>query len=754
MFGLERFESLFMENGVAEAQNHQSKNDSDSDPSSVSPSPSSDSANTSMTTVSTAEHEPTGYTPRQNIMDDDEDTCFDEVQHGFLGGVPVQEQLHNSHNRKANATPKTLFSSSINTQSNNNNHHHHDRNNSDSSSEDLHSKRMMMMMPSPPLPPRNNSSSREKQRRRVRSSSSRRSSVSVNGTSSSGGSLSQSLLLEDDSYEKDSDYEKDSNNNNSCIQSPLVVVRRRSSNNKLSGSSSSSSSSYKRRSSSHTKKRPTVVSSFVDGYPIGYSSTEISSESSPDSSPSRLIADMHRLQRQQHQHQHQHQHQIISSQEQHSSSGLLSSLSNKSTPTKCGRDSPSGGTCMGSPAYNSSPFSTSSSTSNSNSLLSTKVKNNNNNNNNNKNKNKTTTNVKSWCLSGTFMSMVIFSLSGMVFLTNRAAIPTTGMYELEKKHFVSVVHSRNRSDNNLSAAGLRGKMVLGRMRDNTNVNNEKQPRSTDNSSGNGDNGVGVGGGSSNKIKLGGGKHEHDVGSSKKKQRTAKHTSSSSKEYSQSKTKKKNTKGTVSPHRLQMHMPPSLSNLEPKFELVDPNLYYSPSISQNDNNNNNKADDSTIKLHHQQSKSVPYPRVMLLDPLLKRVTRKIKAYPADFSDNTQLYGTLPSDDERLLLMEMRAPYSEGECVPMQEWQTSFHPSCNAMHELALQTIGTKSDNNNGNNKDNNYNTSPKKFRKGEVEGLSANLFGTGGFWRYAWKVDLDHYDYQKETTDTVVLKTLK
>jgi hypothetical protein len=146
--------------------------------------------------------------------------------------------------------------------------------------------------------------------------------------------------------------------------------------------------------------------------------------------------------------------------------------------------------------------------------------------------------------------------------------------------------------------------------------------------------------------------------------------------------------------------------------------------------------------------------MLLDPLLKRVTRKIKAYPADFSDNTQLYGTLPSDDERLLLMEMRAPYSEGECVPMQEWQTSFHPSCNAMHELALQTIGTKSDNNNGNNKDNNYNTSPKKFRKGEVEGLSANLFGTGGFWRYAWKVDLDHYDYQKETTDTVVLKTLK
>ena len=747
MFGLKRFES-FTKNGVAEAQDHQFTNDNDSDPNSVSPSPSSDSVNTSMTTTSTAELEPTVYTPRQNIMDEDDgDTCFDEVQHLFLGGVPVQEQLQNSHNRKANATPKTLFSSSINTQSNNNHHHdhHHDRNNSDSSSDDLHSERMMMMMiPSSPLPPRNNTSSREKQRRRVRSSSSRRSSF-IDTSSSSGTSLSQSLLLVDDSYEKDSDHEKDSNDN-SCIQSPLVVVRQKSSDDKLS-SGSSPSSSYKRRSSSHTTKQPTVVSSF-NGYPIGYSYPELSSESSSDSSSSRLVADMHRLQRQQHQNQnqHQHQHQTVSSQEQHSSSGRLSLLS-KSNPTKCGQDSPSGGTCIGSPTYNCSPFSTISPTSNSNSLLSTKRNSNTNNNNN-----KTTTNVKSWCLSGTFMSMVIFSLSGMVFLTNRAVIPTTGMYELEKKHFVTVVPNRNRPDNNLSAAGLRGKMILGRMRDNTNINNENQPRSADNSSDNGDNNV-SGGGNINNVQSGGGKHKHDVGSSKKKQRTTKHPSSSSKQNTQSKTKKRNTKEKVSSHRLQMHMPPSLSNLEPKFELVDPNLYYSPSISQNDNNNN-KADNSKIKLQHQQSNTVPYPRVMLLDPLLKRVNRKIKAYPADFSDNTQLYGTLPSDDERLSRMEMRAPYSEGECVPMQEWQTTSHPSCNGMHELALQTIGAKSDKNNGNNKDYNYNTVPVKFRKGEVEGLSANLFGTGGFWRYAWKVDLDHYDYQKETTDTVVLKTLK
>ena len=698
---------------------------------SISPSPSSTSVPcsnsvTEATTTSKSsatEHGPTSCNPRQNIITpykDDEDNCFEEVQNGFLRGVQLQNsQSHShSHSHKRDTTFKTLFSSSTHTHSN---HHHHDRNNSDSSAEDLHNRRMVTMMASPPLPPRNNSS-REKQRRRARSSSRR---LSGNGSSCS--SLSQSQLLEDDSYEKEQNY----------IQSPIAVRRR----------SSKESGSVPRQSFSHTKDRPTLSS--YDGYPIDneherhrhnhrhhygtdYSSPELSSESSPDSSPSRLVADIQRLQRQ--------RQQQISSQEQHSSSGRLS-LSNKSTPT-CGHDSLSGVTYIGSPIYSSS-FSTASSSCTSTSLLSTKL-----------NIHKTTTSVKSLCLSGTFMSMVILSLSGMVFLTNRAVIPSTGLYELEKEQFVPAVH--NRPDHNFSAAGLRGKMVLGRMWDNSNAS-EKQPRSSDDSSGD------SGSSSNSKVRSA---VKNDV-SLKKYQRSGKHASSSTgnsempKQY-QSKKKMKNTKVTVPSHRLQIHMPHSISNLGPKFEEVDPNIYYPSSIFQN-HIHINKVDNSltssssslstTIKLQQQQPKNVHYPRIVSLDPSVKRVTRKIKVYPADFTDNTQLYGTLPSDDERLSRMEMKAPYSTGECVPMQEWQTIYHPSCNAMHELALQTIGATKSDHNLNNKDNNY-THLKKSHGGEIEGLSANLFGTGGFWRYAWKLDLENFDYQRRKMDTVVLKTLK
>ncbi len=85
--------------------------------------------------------------------------------------------------------------------------------------------------------------------------------------------------------------------------------------------------------------------------------------------------------------------------------------------------------------------------------------------------------------------------------------------------------------------------------------------------------------------------------------------------------------------------------------------------------------------------------------------------------------LDSSDERLSKMEIKEPYSTDECVPMQGWQTQFHPSCNEMHELPLANMGV----------DNN---------------MEFNLFGTNGFWRNAWKVDFE-YDH-----DTVVLKTLK
>lgn len=111
-------------------------------------------------------------------------------------------------------------------------------------------------------------------------------------------------------------------------------------------------------------------------------------------------------------------------------------------------------------------------------------------------------------------------------------------------------------------------------------------------------------------------------------------------------------------------------------------------------------------------------------------RTINEYPPDFTDNTQLYGLLDSADERIDTMERREPLEQGECVPMKEWQTTFHPSCNGVHELGLADLGSP-------NEDNNF-----------------DLFGTKGYWRHAWKVDHLAGTNSWEDADTVVLKTLK
>lgn len=124
-------------------------------------------------------------------------------------------------------------------------------------------------------------------------------------------------------------------------------------------------------------------------------------------------------------------------------------------------------------------------------------------------------------------------------------------------------------------------------------------------------------------------------------------------------------------------------------------------------------------------------VMLHDDVVAKQAspRPVELYPAEFTDNTQFYGEFESSDERLRKMEMRAPYSEGECVPMQDWQTTFHPFCNGVHELGVEYLGETSTETN------------------------VQLFGTKGYWRYAWRLDLRKQD-RKRYGDTVVLKTLK
>jgi len=551
---------------------------------------------------------------------------------------------------------------------NNRNNCRHDRKNSNSSAKYLHNDRDAMIMISPPLPSRNYSL-REKQRRRSRNSSLRSSIRSC--SSSCDSPISRSRQLEDDKLFVHSG------------RSPIAVRRR-------SSKQPGSVSSHRRSSSNHTKNLPSDNSRnyYDNGVNLNYSSPEFSSfssESSPDSSPSRLVADMHRLQQQQ-----------ILSHERRSSCRL--SVSRQGC---C--DSPQS-SFIGSSIYGSPSSNAASSANTNTSQLAIKL-----------NSIKTTMpspSIKSLCLSGTFISMVILSLSGMIFLTNRAVFPVIDLDQLEKEQSIPAVH--NRSNKTYSAAGLRGKMILGgRMwSDDISPSNNNAPLAIYN-------------------KIG----------SKEKKVVQKPISSSAENDKTSKqrhgrSKKKKIKMTVPSHRLQIRIPPKISHLKSKFEVIDPHLYHAS---------------AKVVQRQQDATSISfYPRILSVDPSVKRVTRKIKGYAADFTDNTQLYGTLPSDDERLSMMELKAPYSEGECVPMQEWQTTYHPTCNAMHEQALQTIGATESNYYNYKEDSGSNL----LNRREPNGLIANLFGTGGFWRYAWKLVLPKFDSIRDKTDTVVLKTLK
>ena len=128
-----------------------------------------------------------------------------------------------------------------------------------------------------------------------------------------------------------------------------------------------------------------------------------------------------------------------------------------------------------------------------------------------------------------------------------------------------------------------------------------------------------------------------------------------------------------------------------------------------------------------------PRIALMDSSgfgsLPR-PRQVELDPADFTDNTQFYSILDSNDERVSsTMERRPPLEDGECVPMQDWQKTFHPSCNDMHELDMVNIG-------------------------EENGDDLKLFGTKGYWRNAWRVDSLGGHIELDKRDTIVLKTLK
>eukprot|EP00548_Thalassiothrix_antarctica_P014963 CAMPEP_0194174542 /NCGR_PEP_ID=MMETSP0154-20130528/8704_1 /TAXON_ID=1049557 /ORGANISM="Thalassiothrix antarctica, Strain L6-D1" /LENGTH=762 /DNA_ID=CAMNT_0038887995 /DNA_START=96 /DNA_END=2384 /DNA_ORIENTATION=+ len=164
-------------------------------------------------------------------------------------------------------------------------------------------------------------------------------------------------------------------------------------------------------------------------------------------------------------------------------------------------------------------------------------------------------------------------------------------------------------------------------------------------------------------------------------------------------------------QLKFNHPPPL-DVRQSFELQD-RAMYDPSSK---NNISGDSSNRVVSLGGFRTMKTP-------------VHRAVALYPVLFTDNTQLYGLYDSDDERLSRMEIREPLEHGECVPMQKWQTTFHPSCNGVHELGLEQMGSNT-------------------------GDDFNLFGTKGFWRNAWKLDLVGGHSTLDERETLVLKTLK
>lgn len=192
------------------------------------------------------------------------------------------------------------------------------------------------------------------------------------------------------------------------------------------------------------------------------------------------------------------------------------------------------------------------------------------------------------------------------------------------------------------------------------------------------------------------KSSHEKKKEKKKKTTEKKKKTIEKKTPGAATKKSSHEKVIGIPRVAM--PPLFHKKEQQFEDQDLALYSKVTTNKH--------------------------RIVALDPSMPLSHhRTLKLFPADVTDNTQLYPILDSSDERLRLMEIREPYTTEECVPMQDWQTTSHPSCNEMHQLPLADLGVDDD-------------------------MDFLLVGTKGYWRHAWRVNF------QDNADTVVLKTLK
>mmetsp|Transcript_29355 Transcript_29355/g.45403 ORF Transcript_29355/g.45403 Transcript_29355/m.45403 type:complete len:618 (+) Transcript_29355:56-1909(+) len=90
-------------------------------------------------------------------------------------------------------------------------------------------------------------------------------------------------------------------------------------------------------------------------------------------------------------------------------------------------------------------------------------------------------------------------------------------------------------------------------------------------------------------------------------------------------------------------------------------------------------------------------------------------------------TASHDETRVLTSETAAWEPDQECVPMEDWQTTFKPTCNSLHEMDMPFLLNK-----------------------EAYSLVSNK----GFWRNAWNVDMQIAENGMSPVSNIVIKSLK
>lgn len=105
----------------------------------------------------------------------------------------------------------------------------------------------------------------------------------------------------------------------------------------------------------------------------------------------------------------------------------------------------------------------------------------------------------------------------------------------------------------------------------------------------------------------------------------------------------------------------------------------------------------------------------------------KELNAPDGNNSNEDNNASNDETRVLTSETAAWEPDQECIPMEDWQTTFKPTCNSLHEMDMPFLLNK-----------------------EAYSLVSNK----GFWRNAWNVDMKIAENGMSPVSNIVIKSLK